>query len=179
MQRIRQNQRLAALAVVMVVMVCSVSVRSLELNTIKVCTNKVCRRDHSERTLRTFEDISPPHLTVSSCGCRGNCGSGPNVEIANEVGVRDVKSKVTEAATAAALLSISFGVDVPDPVVEAYGKLLEAERWSDSLTNHEGVCTLNRLKPQMSALVTFIHSLLSLHALITVNDRIRSNQHTG
>ncbi|KDP45795.1 hypothetical protein JCGZ_17402 [Jatropha curcas] len=46
---------------------------------IRVCTNRSCRRQGSVQTLQVIKDISPPNISVNSCGCLGRCGAGPNV----------------------------------------------------------------------------------------------------
>lgn len=46
---------------------------------IRVCVNKTCRRQGSFETLEILTGISPPDVSVKSCGCLGRCGAGPNV----------------------------------------------------------------------------------------------------
>ncbi|KAL3512432.1 hypothetical protein ACH5RR_025149 [Cinchona calisaya] len=46
---------------------------------IRVCTNRTCRRQGSLDILQILSGISPPSLSVNSCGCLGRCGAGPNV----------------------------------------------------------------------------------------------------
>ncbi|KAK2654830.1 hypothetical protein Ddye_014686 [Dipteronia dyeriana] len=50
-----------------------------ELKEIRVCTNRTCRRQGSIQTLHTLSGLAQPEVTVSSCGCLGRCGAGPNV----------------------------------------------------------------------------------------------------
>ncbi|XP_050220393.1 uncharacterized protein LOC126670660 [Mercurialis annua] len=52
-----------------------------KLDEIRVCTNRTCRRQGSTQTLEIIRDISPPHVSVNSCGCLGCCGAGPNLAI--------------------------------------------------------------------------------------------------
>lgn len=46
---------------------------------IRVCVNKTCRRQGSFETLEILTGLSPPDVSVKSCGCLGRCGAGPNV----------------------------------------------------------------------------------------------------
>lgn len=48
---------------------------------IRVCTNRTCRRQGSLDILQILSGISPPSLSVNSCGCLGRCGAGPNVVV--------------------------------------------------------------------------------------------------
>ncbi|XP_004503241.1 uncharacterized protein [Cicer arietinum] len=50
-----------------------------QLQEIRVCTNRTCRRQGSFQTLETLSGIAPPNVAVKSCGCLGRCGSGPNL----------------------------------------------------------------------------------------------------
>lgn len=46
----------------------------------RICTNKVCRKQGSEGVLRFARDLGLDDvLDVDGCGCLGNCGSGPNL----------------------------------------------------------------------------------------------------
>ncbi|CAA7391121.1 unnamed protein product [Spirodela intermedia] len=48
---------------------------------IRVCVNRSCNRMGSREILGTISDISPPEVTVKSCGCLGRCGAGPNLVV--------------------------------------------------------------------------------------------------
>nr|XP_043628898.1 uncharacterized protein LOC122600268 [Erigeron canadensis]XP_043628899.1 uncharacterized protein LOC122600268 [Erigeron canadensis]XP_043628900.1 uncharacterized protein LOC122600268 [Erigeron canadensis] len=48
---------------------------------IRVCTSKTCRRQGSQDVLQVLTGISPPNISVNSCGCLGRCGSGPNLVV--------------------------------------------------------------------------------------------------
>lgn len=50
-----------------------------EIQEIRVCTNRTCRRQGSLQTLETLSCLAPPNVTVKSCGCLGHCGAGPNL----------------------------------------------------------------------------------------------------
>jgi hypothetical protein len=50
-----------------------------EIEEIRVCTNRTCRRQGSLQTLETLSGLAPPNVTVKSCGCLGRCGAGPNL----------------------------------------------------------------------------------------------------
>ncbi|KAF5203240.1 tetratricopeptide repeat (TPR)-containing protein [Thalictrum thalictroides] len=46
---------------------------------IRVCVNRTCRKQGSRETLDILSSLAPPHVSVTSCGCLGKCGSGPNL----------------------------------------------------------------------------------------------------
>jgi tetratricopeptide (TPR) repeat protein len=50
-----------------------------EIEEIRVCTNRTCRKQGSIQTLQTLSAIAPPNVTINSCACLGRCGSGPNL----------------------------------------------------------------------------------------------------
>lgn len=50
-----------------------------EIQEIRVCTNRTCRRQGSLQTLETLSGLAPPNVAVKSCGCLGRCGAGPNL----------------------------------------------------------------------------------------------------
>ncbi|GMY24646.1 small glutamine-rich tetratricopeptide repeat-containing protein 2 isoform X2 [Fagus crenata] len=50
-----------------------------EIEEIRVCTNRTCRKQGSLQTLQTLSAIAPPNVTINSCACLGRCGSGPNL----------------------------------------------------------------------------------------------------
>ncbi|KAF3438391.1 hypothetical protein FNV43_RR21153 [Rhamnella rubrinervis] len=52
---------------------------SAEIEEIRVCTNRTCRRQGSFQTLETLTGIAPANVSVKSCGCLGRCGTGPNL----------------------------------------------------------------------------------------------------
>ncbi|CAJ2635737.1 unnamed protein product [Trifolium pratense] len=50
-----------------------------QLQELRVCTNRTCRRQGSFQTLETLSGIAPPNVSVKSSGCLGCCGAGPNL----------------------------------------------------------------------------------------------------
>lgn len=50
-----------------------------EIEEIRVCTNRTCRRQGSLQTLETLTGVAPANVAVKSCGCLGRCGAGPNL----------------------------------------------------------------------------------------------------
>uniref|UniRef100_A0A2P2JE27 Uncharacterized protein LOC8289783 isoform X4 n=1 Tax=Rhizophora mucronata TaxID=61149 RepID=A0A2P2JE27_RHIMU len=50
----------------------------VELEEIRVCTNRTCRKQGSLQILEILTGLAPPNVAVKSCGCLGRCGSGPN-----------------------------------------------------------------------------------------------------
>ncbi|KAI4347351.1 hypothetical protein L6164_008167 [Bauhinia variegata] len=52
-----------------------------EIQEIRVCTNRTCRKQGSFETLETLSGLAPPSITVKPCGCLGRCGAGPNLVV--------------------------------------------------------------------------------------------------
>ncbi|KAK9925662.1 hypothetical protein M0R45_022933 [Rubus argutus] len=50
-----------------------------DIQEIRVCTNRSCRRQGSMQTLETLTALAPPNVAVKSCGCLSRCGNGPNL----------------------------------------------------------------------------------------------------
>ncbi|KAK3041915.1 hypothetical protein RJ639_002197, partial [Escallonia herrerae] len=50
-----------------------------EATEIRVCVKRSCRRQGSMDTLQILSGIAPPGIAVTSCGCLGRCGAGPNL----------------------------------------------------------------------------------------------------
>lgn len=50
-----------------------------QLQQVRVCTNRSCRKQGSFQTLETLSGIAPPNVAVNSSGCLGKCGAGPNL----------------------------------------------------------------------------------------------------
>ncbi|KAK2355582.1 protein PHOX1 [Trifolium repens] len=50
-----------------------------QLQELRVCTNRTCRKQGSFQTLETLSGIAPPNVSVKSSGCLGCCGAGPNI----------------------------------------------------------------------------------------------------
>ncbi|KAK1326830.1 hypothetical protein QJS10_CPA01g00117 [Acorus calamus] len=48
---------------------------------IRICVNRTCRRQGSMDALETLSGIVPAGVSVTSCGCLGRCGSGPNLVV--------------------------------------------------------------------------------------------------
>ncbi|KAJ7975347.1 Tetratricopeptide repeat-containing protein [Quillaja saponaria] len=83
-----------------------------EVQEIRVCTNRTCRRQGSFQTLETLSGLAPPNVDVKSCGCLGRCGAGPNIAFLPE---RIIVGHCGTAARAAqvmvGLFSASEGTD--------------------------------------------------------------------
>lgn len=107
-----------------------VSLTIPETPSIKVCTNRACRKGGSLETLNLFKYlVSTAPLTeedsvlgdataanmqqmsaqahVQPCGCLGGCGSGPNVVLVNS---NEILHHVYKPITALALLQVSATV---------------------------------------------------------------------
>ncbi|KAF7820316.1 tetratricopeptide repeat protein 1 [Senna tora] len=52
-----------------------------EVQEIRVCTNRTCRKQGSFQTLETLSGLAPPNVAVKPCGCLGRCGGGPNLAV--------------------------------------------------------------------------------------------------
>ncbi|XVF09326.1 hypothetical protein REPUB_Repub07fG0082900 [Reevesia pubescens] len=55
-----------------------------QVEEIRVCTNRTCRRQGSMQTFHTLTALAPPQISVKPCGCLGRCGAGPNVALLPE-----------------------------------------------------------------------------------------------
>ncbi|KAG0453048.1 hypothetical protein HPP92_025712 [Vanilla planifolia] len=53
--------------------------KTQELAEIRVCVNRSCGKLGSRATLEVLSGIAPQGVAVSSCGCLGRCGAGPNL----------------------------------------------------------------------------------------------------
>lgn len=51
----------------------------IQIEEIRVCTNRTCRRQGSFQTLDTLTALAPSNVAVKSSGCLGRCGAGPNL----------------------------------------------------------------------------------------------------
>jgi hypothetical protein len=106
---------------------------------ISLCTNKHCRRDGREITWRVLRDFTSAFedgsIVLEECGCIGSCGSGPNLRV--ESG--KVYSGVSSSATIAAILSIEYGIEIPDAIVDAYSSGAEGKSWLDEGRTEEAI----------------------------------------
>ena len=48
---------------------------------ILVCQNRTCRKQGAEKVLSAFQSQPVPGVTVAGCGCLGECGNGPMVQV--------------------------------------------------------------------------------------------------
>lgn len=97
---------------------------------IRVCTNRTCRKQGSLDILQLLSGISPPSVTVNSCGCLSWCGSGPNIVILPETVF--VKHCGTPRK-AADVMSIVCGVDDDDGVIKCLEALALRNRAEDEM----------------------------------------------
>ncbi|XP_040998638.1 uncharacterized protein LOC121244573 [Juglans microcarpa x Juglans regia] len=109
-----------------------------EIQEIRVCTNRTCRRQGSLQTLQTLSALAPPNVSVNSCGCLGRCGTGPNLAAIPEDGggVILVGHCGTPSRAAQVLVGLlSFGLDSDDgdakTSLEALALRKRAENESD------------------------------------------------
>jgi tetratricopeptide (TPR) repeat protein len=74
---------------------------------VAVCVKgKTCRKQGSEGIHRFAVDLALPNLEVTSCGCLGACGAGPNVALAFDGNGGDPVVVARHVATPAALVSL-------------------------------------------------------------------------
>ncbi|KAI5382411.1 uncharacterized protein LOC127107984 [Lathyrus oleraceus] len=74
-----------------------------QVQEIRVCTNRACRKQGSFQTLETLSGIAPPNVAVKTSGCLGKCGAGPNLVFLPD-GIL-----VGYCGTAARCLEVMFG----------------------------------------------------------------------
>ncbi|KAF4394223.1 hypothetical protein F8388_005857 [Cannabis sativa] len=99
-----------------------------ELEEIRVCTNRTCRRQGSLLTLEILTGIAPPTVTVKSCGCLGRCGAGPNlVSLPSAVVVSHCGTANRSAEVLAALCGSSWDSDAAKKSLEALALRKKAE----------------------------------------------------
>ncbi|XP_010935494.1 small glutamine-rich tetratricopeptide repeat-containing protein 2 isoform X1 [Elaeis guineensis] len=48
---------------------------------IRVCVNRSCGRQGSREMLAVLSALAPTGIAVTSCGCLGRCGAGPNLAV--------------------------------------------------------------------------------------------------
>ncbi|RCV14934.1 hypothetical protein SEVIR_3G020000v4 [Setaria viridis] len=75
---------------------------------VRVCTNRTCARQGGREVLAALTGLAPPRVDVSSCGCLGRCGAGPNVA-ASVAGSAALFGHVGTAARGAQLLEHLLG----------------------------------------------------------------------
>lgn len=51
---------------------------------VRVCQNRACRKQGAAKVLAAFEAQPVPGVTVTGCGCLGQCGNGPIVLVLPE-----------------------------------------------------------------------------------------------
>jgi (2Fe-2S) ferredoxin len=51
---------------------------------VRVCQNRACRKQGAAKVLAAFEAQLVSGVTVSGCGCLGQCGNGPIVLVLPE-----------------------------------------------------------------------------------------------
>jgi (2Fe-2S) ferredoxin len=44
-----------------------------------ICQSSTCRKQRSPKVLAAFAKLAPAEVTVTGCGCLGQCGNGPMV----------------------------------------------------------------------------------------------------
>lgn len=92
---------------------------------IRVCVNRSCSRQGSRSILDVLSGIAPPALAVSSCGCLGRCGAGPNLAV---IPPGSVVGHCGTSARAARLLAELCGPGFdPDKNLEALALRKQAE----------------------------------------------------
>ncbi|PON34858.1 N-terminal acetyltransferase A, auxiliary subunit [Parasponia andersonii] len=99
-----------------------------EVEEIRVCTNRTCRRQGSLQTLETLTGLTPPSVAVSSCGCLGLCGAGPNlVALPGPVMVSHCGTAARSAEVMVALCGPAWDFGVAKRSLEALALRKKAE----------------------------------------------------
>ncbi|CAI9113324.1 OLC1v1013901C1 [Oldenlandia corymbosa var. corymbosa] len=96
----------------------------MDVEEIRVCTNRTCRRQGSLEILQILSGLSPSGVSVNSCGCLGRCGSGPNVVVLPQA--LFVGHCGTPSKAARLMISLVFGGDSSDEVERKSRECLEA-----------------------------------------------------
>ncbi|XP_062026792.1 uncharacterized protein LOC133743067 [Rosa rugosa] len=99
-----------------------------EIQEIRVCTNRSCRRQGSMQTLETITALAPPTVAVKSCGCLSCCGNGPNL-VALPAGtlVGHCGTRARAAEVLVALCGGAWDSDAADKSLEALALRNKAE----------------------------------------------------
>ncbi|KAF5734511.1 sperm-associated antigen 1-like isoform X1 [Tripterygium wilfordii] len=96
------------------------STQCSQIDEIRVCTNRTCRRQGSMQILETLTGLAPPNVSVNRSGCLGRCGAGPNLALLPD-GVT-----IGHCGTAARAAEIMAGFCYGDGGADAAMKSLDA-----------------------------------------------------
>ncbi|KAL5537522.1 hypothetical protein UlMin_044754 [Ulmus minor] len=101
---------------------------SAEIEEIRVCTNRTCRRQGSFQTLEILTSLAPANVAVKSSGCLGRCGSGPNlVALPGAVMVNHCGTAARAAEVMMALCKGDWDSDAAQKSLEALALRKKAE----------------------------------------------------
>ncbi|XVE57193.1 hypothetical protein DITRI_Ditri04bG0072100 [Diplodiscus trichospermus] len=132
-----------------------------QLEEIRVCTNRTCRRQGSMQTLHTLTALAPPDISVKSCGCLGRCGAGPNVALLPNGQI--VGHCGTAASAAELVVGLCYGGGVADAPSKSKASLdaLALRMRAEALIEEADFCEAERLLSQALDLKPFggIHIL--------------------
>ncbi|KAL5721676.1 hypothetical protein ACHQM5_005291 [Ranunculus cassubicifolius] len=92
---------------------------------IRVCVNRTCGKQGSRETFEILSAIAPPQVSVTTSGCLGKCGSGPNLVILPQVVF--VSHCATPARTAQVLATCLGDTDDPSNNLAALALRKRAE----------------------------------------------------
>ncbi|MEO1593538.1 MAG: (2Fe-2S) ferredoxin domain-containing protein [Cyanobacteria bacterium J06632_22] len=55
--------------------------RAAQARQLQVCQNRTCLRSQSDKILTALQSEAPSEVMVMGCGCLGQCGAGPIVQV--------------------------------------------------------------------------------------------------
>lgn len=123
-----------------------------EIQDIRVCTNRTCRRQGSLQTLQTLSALAPPNVSVNSCGCLGRCGAGPNLAALPEDGggVILVGHCGTPSRAAQVLVGLlSCGLDSDDAAAKTGLEALELRKRAENESDKGNLSLAEQLLSQV------------------------------
>lgn len=87
---------------------------------IRICVNKTCKKQGSQQIAKFGQDLGLEEFHITTTGCLGECGSGPNVVIMPHGDAEaQLLSHVSTPAKFREALQLFCGVHVPDVLLKA------------------------------------------------------------
>ncbi|XVF50358.1 hypothetical protein PTKIN_Ptkin04bG0090900 [Pterospermum kingtungense] len=133
----------------------------VQVEEIRVCTNRTCRRQGSFQTFHTLTALAPADISIKTCGCLGRCGAGPNVALLPDGQI--VGHCGTAARAAELMVGTCYGGGVVDASSMSKTSLdaLALRMRAEALIEEADFCEAERLLSQALDLKPFggIHIL--------------------
>ncbi|XP_022726752.1 uncharacterized protein LOC111282763 isoform X2 [Durio zibethinus] len=119
-----------------------------QVQEIRVCTNRTCRRQGSMQTFHTLTALTPPDISVKPCGCLGRCGAGPNVALLPDGQI--VGHCRTAAEAAELVVGLWYGGGIGDASSKSKASLdaLAMRMRAEALIDEADFCEAERLLSQ-------------------------------